>query len=384
MDSEKTVAVDLMPTERMGSKATQHRRPAGEPRIARPARMRAARVLCLALSLGAVFAMAAQGQGNGAYVVVISGLGGEPAYGKLIDQWGKDLSAVLRKNAVSEDHVFWLAANKEMEDVYAESSREEIVKLLEELAARLTAEDTLELFLIGHGSYDDYDYRLNLPGPDLTASQLSDLLGDIRAGRQVVVNMTSSSGASLEPLQRKGRVVITATSAGRERNFSVFARYFTEALDDPAADTNKNRELSVLEAFQYASREVARYYKELTRLATEHALLEDQGDGEGVREATPENGQGLLASSILLVDLGGRTAADDNPQARALKTKKRKIEEAIEQLKYRKASLTSKQYFERLEKLLIDLAGAEQSLEDLAQDNSGENENRNGPNLSQE
>lgn len=381
MDSEKTVAVDLMPTNlmptaRLSSKAIQHRRPAAR-----------CRSVCMALAWAlcipnfASFAAAAQAPGNGTYAVVISGLGGEPAYGKLIDQWGKDLSSVLRKNAVSEDRVFWLAANKEMEGVYAESRREEIVKLMEELAARLTAEDTLVLFLIGHGSYDDYDYRFNLPGPDLTASQLSDLLGDIRAGKQVVVNMTSSSGASLEPLQRKGRVVITATSAGRERNFSVFARYFTEALDDPAADTNKNRELSVLEAFQYASHEVARYYKELTRLATEHALLEDQGDGEGVREATPENGQGLLASSIPLVDLGGRTAADDDPQARALRAKKRKIEEAIEQLKYRKASLTSKQYFERLEKLLIDLAKVEQNLENLVQDNSGENESRNGPNL---
>ncbi len=376
MDFEKTVAVDLMPTERMGSKATQHRRPAAR-----------CRSVCMALAWAlcitnfASFAAAAQAPGNGPYAVVISGLGGEPAYGKLIDQWGKDLSSVLRKNAVSEDRVFWLSANKEMEGIYAESSREEIVKLLEELAARLTAEDTLELFLIGHGSYDEYDYRFNLPGPDLTASQLSDLLGGIRAGRQVVVNMTSSSGASLEPLQRKGRVVITATSAGRERNFSVFARYFTEALEDSAADTNKNRELSVLEAFQYASREVARYYKELTRLATEHALLEDKGDGKGTREATPENGQGLLASAIPLIDLGGRTAADDDPQARALRTQKRKIEEAIEQLKYRKASFTSEQYFENLEKLLIDLAEAEQDLENLVQDNSGENENRNGPNL---
>ncbi len=381
MDFKKTVAVDLMrtnllPTGRMGSKAMQHRRPAAR---FRSVCMALAWALCIPNFMS--FAAAAQAPENGIYAVVISGLGGEPAYGKLIDQWGKDLSSVLRKHAVSGDRVFWLAANKEMEGIYAESRREEIVKLMEELAARLTAEDTLELFLIGHGSYDEYDYRLNLPGPDLTASQLSDLLGGIRAGRQVVVNMTSSSGASLASLQRKGRVVITATSTGRERNFSVFARYFTEALNDPAADTNKNRELSVLEAFQYASREVARYYKELTRLATEHALLEDQGDGEGAREATPENGQGLLASSLPLVNLGGRTAADDDPQARALRTQKRKIEEAIEQLKYRKASFTSEQYFERLEKLLIDLAEAEQNLENLVQDNAGENENRNGPNL---
>ena len=372
-------------TKRETSKAVPPCLPAGEPRMARPAWMRAPRVLCLALSLGTVFAMAAQAQENRAYAVVISGLGGEPAYEKLIDQWGKDLSSVLRKNAVSENRVYWLAANRELEGVYAESRQENVIRLLEELAARLGPEDTLELFLIGHGSYDDYDYRFNLPGPDITASRLSELLERFRAARQVVVNMTSSSGASLASLQRKGRVVITATSAGRERNFSVFARYFTEALEDSAADTNKNRELSVLEAFQYASREVARYYKELTRLATEHALLEDQGDGEGAREATPNNGQGLLASTIALVDLGGRTAADDDPQALSLRATKRKVEEAIEQLKYRKASLTSEQYFERLEQLLLELAEVEQDLDDLREailqeNNRGEEENRNGPN----
>ena len=109
----------------------------------------------------------------------------------------------VAKNAVSEDRAYWLAANRELEGVYAESRRENIIRLLEELAARLGPEDTLQLFLIGHGSDDGYDYRFNLPGPDITALRLSELLERFRTTRQVVVNMTSSSGASLASCSAK-------------------------------------------------------------------------------------------------------------------------------------------------------------------------------------
>ncbi len=307
---------------------------------------------------------AAQSAESLTYAVIISGLGGDDAYEKMIQGWGKDLFSRLKKNAGAEDRLFWLAAKTE-EGVYAESRRERIVRLFEELSARVGPRDIFELFLMGHGSYDEYDYRLNLPGPDLTASQLSELLERIRAERQVVVNMTSSSGASLVPLRRKGRVVITSTTAGRERNFSVFARYFIAALQETAADTDKNEELSVLEAYRYANREVTRYYESLKRLATEHALLEDRGDGEGARDASAETGQGLLAASLPLLRLGDGQAAVDTPETRELRAAKRQLEEAIEQLKYRKASLSSEEYFQELEGLLIRLSEAQQRLDRL-------------------
>src|SRR3972149_11089225 len=145
-----------------------------------------------------------------------------------------------------------------------------------------------QLFLIGHGSYDDYDYRFNIPGPDLTEAQFAEMLSRVPCERQVVVNMTSASGASLAAWRQKGRIVIASTSAGQERNFSVFARYFVAALQEPAADANKNDSISALEAFRYATQEVTRYYESQKRLATEHHLIEDRGEGDGVREARPQ------------------------------------------------------------------------------------------------
>jgi len=298
------------------------------------------------------------------YAVVVSGLGGDSTYEKLIQGWGKDLSTALRKNAGSDGRVFWLAAKKQ-EGVYAESTREEIRNLFDQLAARVRPHDVLELFLIGHGSYDDYDYRLSIPGPDLTASQWAELLARIPAERQAVVNMTSASGGSMAALQRKGRVVVTSTTAGRERNFSVFARYFVAALQDTAADTDKNQEISALEAFRYATREVARYYESVKRLATEHPVLEDRGEGEGVRDPNPQNGIGMLAAALPLVRLGSQQSAADTPQTRELRAKKRKLEESIEQLKYGKASMDTEQYAQQLEKMLVELAVTQQQLDNL-------------------
>lgn len=321
-------------------------------------------LLLLAMVSVGTSGWAAQSADGVSYAVVVSGLGGDSAYEKLIQGWGKDLTTALRKDGAAAGRVFWLAAKKE-EDVHAESRREEILKLFDQLATRVRPGDVFELFLIGHGSYDDYDYRLSVPGPDLTAAQWAEQLNRIRAEKQVVVNMTSASGGSLTALQRKGRVVITSTTAGRERNFSVFARYFIAALQDAAADADKNQEISALEAYRFAVREVARYYDSLKRLATEHPILEDRGEGEGVREPSPQTGEGLLASTVALVHLGGGQNAAETPAIREFRAKKRKLEEGIEQLKYSKASMDTTEYAKQLEKLLLELSQTQVQLDDL-------------------
>jgi hypothetical protein len=298
------------------------------------------------------------------YAVIITGLGGDPEYGKMIDGWGKDLHAALELSGLDKDHLYWLAAS-EQPGVYAVSQADQIRLLLKVLAARMTTQDIFQLFLIGHGSYDDYDYRFNIPGPDLTAAQFADLLAPIQCERQIVVNMTSASGASLPVWRKKGRIVITSTSAGQERNFSVFARYFVAALQEPAADADKNDSISALEAFRFASQEVARYYESEKRLATEHPMIEDRGDGSGVRDPNPDNGEGLLAAAMVLRRLGKADTGLDTSEARQLRARKRKAEEAIEQLKYRKASMDTDEYMQQLEKLLIDLAQVQKQLDEL-------------------
>src|SRR5947208_10737789 len=125
----------------------------------------------------------------------------------------------------------------------------------------------------------------------------------IPARRQLIVNTTSASGGAIPALERPGRAVIAATKSGSERNATVFARYWVEALRDPTADTDKNETISALEAYRYAEQKTAQFYETQKRLATEHAMLEDTGKGDGVKQPSPQNGHGLTASQFALLRL---------------------------------------------------------------------------------
>jgi hypothetical protein len=262
----------------------------------------------------------------------VSGLGGAPEYDQRFSGWAKDIDKALR------------AANARVETLDG-PTREALRHALEQRARDATPQDALVLMLIGHGAFDGVDYKFNLRGPDITAAELARLL-DAVPGRQLIVNMTSASGASIDVLSKPERVVITATKSGTEKNATMFARYWAEALRDPAADTDKNETISALEAFRYADRKTAKFYEDQKRLATEHPRLE-----------------GKLASSFTLVRYGQASAAFNDPARHDLLAKREQVERRIDELKLQKAALPEPQYRKELTALLIELARIQQELD---------------------
>ena len=164
-------------------------------------------------------------------------------------------------------------------------------------------------------------------------------------------------------LQKKNRIVITATKSGTEKNATVFARYWAEALRDPAADADKNESVSALEAFHFAERKTTEYFDSQKRLATEHAVLEDTGKGDGERNPSAENGEGKLAGAFPMVRLGANAAAARDPAKRPLLEKKEELEQAIDKLKYDKAALPDQEYKKQLTQLLLELAKTQEALD---------------------
>ena len=197
-------------------------------------------------------------------------MGGEPEYEQRFSGWAKDVDKLL-KDAGPDAKVQTLYG--------ADATKARIQSLLGDIAHQAQAGDSLVVMLIGHGTFDGSDYKFNLPGPDLSAVELATLLDKIPAQRQLVVNMTSASGGSRAVLEKANRAVITATKTGTERNATIFARYWVEALRDSSADTDKNGVISALEAFRYAQEKTANFYDTQKRLATEHPILEDTGKG---------------------------------------------------------------------------------------------------------
>ena len=286
------------------------------------------------------------------FYVTLSGLGGEADYEQRFKMWAEDIDSSLKK-AGGDANIVTLAA----------PTRDQIRAKFAEVAKQAKPDDSVVLMLIGHGSFDGVEYKFNIPGPDITGAELASLMDKIPATRQLVVNMTSSSGGSMSFLQKKSRIVITATKTGTEKNATIFARYWAEALREPAADTDRNETVSALEAFHYAQRKTTDFFETQKRLATEHAVLEDIGKGEGERTPSTENGEGKLAGVFPVVRLGANAAAARDPNKRPLLEKKEQLEQAIDKLKYDKAALPEQEYKKQLTTLLLELAKTQEALD---------------------
>jgi hypothetical protein len=288
------------------------------------------------------------------YCVTIAGLGGEPDYEQRFTATANDLDRIL-KTSGGDIHVVTLTG--------ASATRAHVEETLSSVARQARAEDDFVLILIGHGSYDGSEYKFNLPGPDISASELAALCDRIPAKRQLLVNTTSASGGSIAALTKPGRAVIAATKTGTEKNATVFARYWVEALRDPTTDTNKNDAISALEAFQYATNKTAAFYDSQKRLATEHAVFDDAGKNDPVRVPSTESGEGLFLSNFTLVRLGDAQKAFSDPAKRDLLAKKEELEQRIDSLKYQKAAMAEDDYKQQLTAALVELARVQQELD---------------------
>ena len=291
---------------------------------------------------------------GGTYCVTIAGLGGEPDYEQRFTATANDLDRLL-KTSGGDIHVMTLTG--------ANATRARVEETLGTLARQVKPEDDFVLVLIGHGSYDGSEYKFNLPGPDISGGELAELCNRIPAKRQLVVNTTSASGGSIAALAKPGRGVIAATKTGTEKNATVFARYWVEALRDPTADLNKNDTISALEAFQYASNKTAAFYESQKRLATEHAVFDDTGKDDPVRAPATDGGEGLFLSNFVLVRFGEAQKAFSDPAKRDLLAKKEELEQKIDALKYQKAAMVEDDYKRQLTSALIELARVQQELD---------------------
>jgi hypothetical protein len=286
------------------------------------------------------------------YYVTVAGLGGEPDYDQRFTAAAKDLDKIFKAGG-STAHVYTLTGS--------ESTAAQLKSTLGEVARAAKPDDDLVFILIGHGTFDGVDYKFNMVGPDVTGSEIAAMCDRIASRRQLVVDTTSASGGAVSAFERPGRAVISATKSGTEKNATVFARYWVEALQDPSADTDKSGSISAMEAFVYASKKTADFYDSQKRIATEQAVFDDIGKGEPVRQAG--NGQGVLLSSFTVLRFGTSQQAANDPARRALLARKEELEQQIDMLKYRKAAMEPGEYKRQLTAALLELARVQEDLD---------------------
>jgi hypothetical protein len=287
------------------------------------------------------------------YYVTVAGLGGEPDYEQRFTANAMDLDKIFK--SATGAHVYTLTGKQ--------ATKARLTEVIAQIAHEARPEDDLVVTLIGHGSFDGTEYKFNLVGPDITAADLAALCDRVPVKRQLIVDTTSASGGAVAALERPGRAVIVATKSGTEKNATVFARYWVEALQDPTADTDKSDSISAMEAFAYADRKTAEFYASQKRLATEHAMFEDTGKGDAVRAAPSEGREGALMATFTVVRIGAAQAAMNDPAKRDLMTKKEELEQKIDGLKYQKAAMEPGEYKKELTAALVELAKVQGDLD---------------------
>lgn len=303
------------------------------------------------LIVAAVMMLAAEAGAEQRYALVISGASGGEKYAAQMAEWRNGIRAALvDRYGFPADHVRLFV--DETVKTGPQGTAQNVRAAIATLRPQLTAEDTLLIILLGHGTYDGEAAKFNLVGPDLTAADWAGLLKGL-PGRLVVVNTTAASFPFLEPLSAPNRIVVTATDSAAQKYATVFPEYFVKALSEASSDLDKNGRTSIFEVLSATSLAVKQHYEKRGQLPTERAVFDDNGDRVG-REPEAPGPDGALARTLYLD--AQSPAVANNPELAALMRRQRELEAAAEALKAKKDSMPGPVWDAEYEKLMLELA----------------------------
>ena len=301
----------------------------------------------LALATASVLCAAPIAMAQRTHVLIVEGLSGDPAFKKTFDS----AAATIRSAAKSK----WNVADSSLivltEDSVgtgpqrARSTRDAVAAAFLSLSKRVQPNDVLLVVLMGHGSGEGAASKVNLPGPDPTATDYATWLAGFGRQTVVFVNTASGSGDFLPVVSGSSRIIVTSTRNAMERNETVFLQNFAKGMTSDEGDADKDGRISVLEAYRYATKEVARTYESTGRMQTEHAQLSDS----------------VLARSVAF----GGAAASSDPRIAALAAERQALEREVALLRNKKTTMDPAVYDKELERLLIAIAEKTQAIKAL-------------------
>jgi hypothetical protein len=290
-------------------------------------------------------ASAAEARAQRVHVLIITGLAGEPQYRARFLEAAATLADTARTRwGVADSSLIVLGEDpaQDPKHIQARSTKENVAQAFVRLSRRVAPGDIVLVFLNGHGAGEGPNSRVNLPGPDPTAADFAAWISGFARQTVVFVNAASGSGDFVPVLAGRGRLIVSATKTGIERNESVFARPFVRGLTGSEADADKDGRISVYEAFDYAKKEVSRLYEVDNKMLTEHAVLSD-------------------TAAARTVSFGKRMGSSD-PRVVALVAERQDLESQVAALRSRKATTDSTTYEHELERLLLLVAEKTQAI----------------------
>jgi hypothetical protein len=276
---------------------------------------------------------------------VVVGVPGTPEYGEVFARSAQAWQAAADEGGAAVSKIDGLAPLEEKVTALAKSGSA-----------------PLWIVLIGHGTFDGREAKFNLRGEDLTAAMLAGWLEG--SERPIsVINTSASSAPFIKKISAEGRVVVTATKSGSEDSYARFGEFFAASINSPDADIDQDGGTSLLEAFLSAAKQVQEFYEKEGRIATEQALLDDNGDGFGTPASwfrgtraikSAKDGSapdGLRAHQWHLVPTEAERNLPDE-----LRRQRDGLEGELFALRARKKSMDEEKYFAELDRIACALA----------------------------
>jgi hypothetical protein len=295
-------------------------------------------------------------------VVVVLGAEGSADFGNQFRAWGERWRSVAEKGGAE----FTLIGAEEID---ATSDHDRLKSLFDKEQETAETAGQLWLILIGHGTFDGQVAKFNLRGPDISSGELGDWLSPVK--RPIaVINCAAGSAPFINRLGGKDRIVVTSTRSGNELNYAHFGEYLAGAIDDSAADLDKDTQVSLLEAYLTACRRLDEFYAQESRLATEHPLIDDNGDGLGTPadwfrglRATQRAKEGSTLDGTKAHQLHLVSSDKEQQIPDEIRQRRDALEVQLAALRGEKEKLNEDEYFARLEPLMVELAKIYQSID---------------------
>lgn len=301
--------------------------------------------ICLALLLFPAIAFADSS------AMIIQGVAPSDEYEAKFTKWATGIqNALVTDLGFAKDRVVLLTGEG--------SRKAAIEKAFEQMKSQIKPQDTFVLFFVGVGSFD-VDYKLNILGPDITGTEYAKLIDGLSPARSIVVAGTTSGGGIFDKAPARNRILLASSRSGEKEEGSVFYEHFLAGLKGLAADEDKDKKVSVWEAFKFASSGVERFYKEKTLLQTEHAELLVAGAAKVAATVGEQEAPVLARVTSLSAD---RAVTVSDPKLQALLNEKKVIDQKLEALRLDKGILPTEEYEKRLEDLVLELARKNQQI----------------------
>jgi hypothetical protein len=233
-----------------------------------------------------------------AWFLIIVGHPGDREYEEQFADIANRLSDAARDRLGIDEQRIWIWSGVDKDDPEAvqesrgPAARETLERDIAELHDLADQDADLCVIVVGHAHVQGDAVQLNLPGPDVGAEEIARWFAGFPCRWSAFFVTTSHGAAFIEPLTEARRVVIAA-AADDEDNGTLYPLALAEQLESlgrvGSSDGDGAESVTLLDLYLAVARDVNARYESEQLIPTEHAQLDDNGDGRGSEVQNQKN-----------------------------------------------------------------------------------------------